>query len=182
MSKRSGNPAKRAWDPIVVTEALNPNTPMAKVFRETGGREHYYHYRTPIRAVSCKAFNNRLYDGVVLEFEDGSMHLSFKRRDRSPIRDWRHFQAIKNEVAGLDREAIEIFPSEHNLIDAANEYHLWVLPPDRVSPLGLEGRGISGEVDNMDHAAYRQGGRAGARQRAWEPGIPTGANVEGRVV
>jgi hypothetical protein len=169
----SGNPAKRGWDPITVGPA-NPMNPMARAFHATDGAEHHYAYRTPLRAIEIRAFGNRLYDGAVLTFEDGSMHLSFKRKDRSAIRDWRHFQAIKNEVAGPEREAIEIFPAESELMDAANEYHLWVLPANMQSPLGLTGRGLLDATDNMDHAAYRQGGPPGARQRGWEPGIPTG--------
>jgi hypothetical protein len=174
---RSGNPAKAAWDPIRIGE-VNPQTPMAVAFAESGGLQHHYRYRTPRPAVSVKAFYNRLYNGVILEFEDGSMHLSFKRNDRAAVRDWRHVQAIKNSVAGPEREAIEIYPPESDLVDASNEYHLWVLPPDRVSPLGLAGQGLADEHDGMDHAAYRQGGSPGARQRGWEQGIPTGLGKE----
>ena len=175
----SRNPARAGWDPITVTSAINPRTPMARAFAETGGRGHHYHYRTLIPAIKCEAFGNRLYDGVALTFEDGSMHLSFKRRDRAAVRDWRHFQAIKNEVAGPEREAIEVFPPESELVDASNEYHLWVLPPDQQSPLGLTGaRALGGPVDTMDYALYRHGGPSGARQRAWEADIPTGLGRE----
>jgi hypothetical protein len=148
---------------------------MAKAFYATDGAKHHYRYRHPQRAIAIAAFSNRLYNGTVLTFQDGSMHLSFKRNDRAPVRDWRHFQAIKNSVAGHDREAIEIFPPENNLVDAANEYHLWVLPPGMESPLGFEGSpALLDATDNMDHASYRQGGAPGARQRGWEEGIPTG--------
>lgn len=166
----------KSWDPIQVSDVVNPETPMARAHFATDGRKHHYRYRVPQRSVAVRAFWNRLYDGVVLEFEDGSMHLSFKRRDRSAVRDWRHFQAIKNEVAGPEREAVEIFPPEFELVDAANEYHLWVLPPDVQSPLGFDANGpaLLDAVDSMDHAAYRRGGPPGARQRPWEPGIPTG--------
>jgi hypothetical protein len=175
----SGNPAKRGWDPIQTGIAVNPRTPMAREFLASDGRRHHYRYRTAQRAVKCEAFGNRLYDGVALTFEDGSMHLSFKRKDRAAVRDWRHVQAIKNEVAGPDREAIEIYPPENNLVDASNEYHLWVLPPGMQSPLGFEGgAALMPEVDMMDHAAYRQGGSPGARQRRWEDGIPTGLGRE----
>jgi len=174
VSRRSGDPRKRAWDPIQVVEA-NPQSPMVKAFLESDGRRHHYIYRQPQRAVECQAFGNRLYNGVALTFEDGSMHLSFKRNDRSAIRDWRHIQAIKNSVAGPDREAVEVFPPEWNLVDAANEWHLWVLPPDMQSPLGFGGgRAVGEPYEGMDHAAYRQGGLPGGRQREWEPGLPTG--------
>lgn len=55
------------------------------------------------------------------------IHLSIKRRDRQPARDWRHLQAIKNQLVGRDHEAVEIFPAESRLIDTANQTHLWVL-------------------------------------------------------
>lgn len=66
------------------------------------------------------------------------------------------------------------------LVDAANEYHLWVLPEGQGSPLGLEGRGVGEPADQMDHASYRQGGSPGARQRAWEDGLPTGPHYDDR--
>ena len=176
--RNSGNPAKAGWDPIQVGPAQR-HTPMAKEFYESGGQRHHFQYRNPQPATACLAFESRLYNGIALVFQDGSMHLSFKRRDRAPVRDWRHFQAIKNSVAGRDREAIEIFPREDNLTDAANEYHLFVLPPDLESPLGFAGPpALMPEYDLMDHASYRQGGPPGSRQRAWEDGIPTGLGLE----
>jgi hypothetical protein len=176
--RRSGNPAKTGWDPLVVRQPVNPATPMAQKFEQSNGLLHHYNYRTPMLATECWAFGNRLYDGIALTFLDESMHLSFKRKDRTAVRDWRHFQAIKNEVAGPDREAIEIFPPESQLYDAANEYHLWVLPPGQQSSLGMavptDEPAVIPPYDQMDNASYRQGGAPGARQRPWEAGIPTG--------
>lgn len=173
MAKRKST----GWDPIQVHDNINPQTPMAVAFRQSGGRRHHYAYRDPQPAVRIQAFGNRLYDGIALTFEDGSMHLSFKRRDRAAVRDWRHFQAIKNEVAGLDREAIEVFPGEHELVDAANEYHLWVLPPGVESQYGFREHAVLQASQTIDHAAYRQGGPPGHMQRDWEPGIPTGLGL-----
>jgi len=187
--KRSGNPAKAAWEPLTIGPAANPGHTeenaqgMAGAFYATGGMKHWYRYREGGQqpATACLAFHNRLYNGFALVFEDGAMHLSFKRNDRAAVRDWRHFQAIKNEVAGPEREAIEIFPPESNLFDGANEYHLWVLPEGMGVPLGLDGPAtLLDAVENHDHAAYRQGGRSGARQRGWEEGLPTGLGIEGR--
>lgn len=164
----------KGWDPLLVFEVAPPGLlPMAEAHFES--RSHYA-YRTPQRSTRVLGFKNRLYNGTALEFEDGSMHLSFKRNDRAAVRDWRHFQAIKNEVAGAEREAIEIYPPESELVDGANEYHLWVLPPDAQSPLGfaVDGPELLDAYATHDQATYRQTGRSGARQRAWEPGIPTG--------
>ena len=54
--------------------------------------------------------------------------LSIKRIDRQAHHDWRHFQKIKNEICGPNREAIEIYPAEKRLVDTSNQYYLWVLP------------------------------------------------------
>ena len=175
---RTGNPAKRGWEPLEIAPAQNTGAGqgMAHAFFESQGMQHWYTYRTPQRATECLAFHNRLYNGWALIFEDTSMHLTFKRNDRAAVRDWRHFQAIKNEVAGPEREAVELFPPESELMDAANEYHLWILPVGMQSPLGImvPGPQLGDPVDYHDHAQYRQGGPPGGRQRAWEEGIPTG--------
>lgn len=178
------NKQKRShgWDPIRIGE-VNPASQSAIAFRDRKDGCFWFYRDADAKIVSLKGFANRLYNGVVHIFEDGSMHIDFKRNDRSAVRDWRHFQAIKNEVAGPEREAIEIFPPESMLIDGANQYHLWVLPEAVISPLGLGLRGpeLLDANSTMDHAAYRQSIRTGrpmatpgGRQRAWEPGLPTG--------
>jgi hypothetical protein len=72
---------------------------------------------------------NHRYQVTRTELGGGWLHLSIKRHDRRPIRDWRAFQRIKNELAGAEREAVELYPAERRLHDAANQYHLWVAPP-----------------------------------------------------
>jgi len=64
----------------------------------------------------------------------GALHLSIHRRDRKAIHDWRHFQRIKNELVGAEREGMEIYPPESNLFDGANEYHIWIMPEGENSP------------------------------------------------
>lgn len=86
-------------------------------------------------------------------------HLSVKRRDRKPIRDWRHLQRIKNEILGEDIEAVELFPAEQRLVDTSNQYHLWALPDGKCFPWGYFDRVVAGESSN------------GAVQRPFEPGI-----------
>jgi hypothetical protein len=181
--KSGGHPAKNAWEPLEIGPAQHDGRPMgmAYAFYESGGKKHWYQYREAGQqpAVACLAFHNSKYNGFALVFEDTSMHLTFKRNDRAPVRDWRHFQAIKNEVAGFQREAIEIFPIESELVDAANEYHLWVLPEGLTAPYGFEARAVIDAVSTHDHAAYRTGGKSGFQQRGWEEGIPTGLGIPG---
>lgn len=54
------------------------------------------------------------------------VHLSIKRTDRGVMRDWCDLQRIKNEVIDPEALAFEVFPDEKNLVDTANQYHLWV--------------------------------------------------------
>ena len=67
-------------------------------------------------------------------------YLTIKRADKKAIHDWRHFQIIKNELCGEDREAIEIYPAESRLVDTANQYHLWVIPKGDAMPFGWKAR------------------------------------------
>lgn len=180
--KRSGNPAKNAWEPLTIGAAGdNGHLGMAHAFHQSGGTKHWYQYREALqqKAVACLVFYNSKYNGFALVFEDTAMHLTFKRNDRAAVRDWRHFQAIKNEVAGPQREAIEIYPIESELVDAANEYHLWVLPEGQTAPYGFEARAVIDAVSTHDHAAYRIGGKSGFQQRGWEEDIPTGLGIPG---
>ncbi len=67
--------------------------------------------------------------------------LSIKRRDKSPIHDWRHLQEIKNELVGPENEAFELYPAESRKVDTANQYHLWVFAsPDVRLPVGFTER------------------------------------------
>ena len=54
--------------------------------------------------------------------------LSIRRNDRAPAREWRHFQRIKNQLAGPEYEAVELYPAESRKVDGANQYHLWCFP------------------------------------------------------
>ena len=51
--------------------------------------------------------------------------LSIRNNDRSPRRDWRDFQRIKNEIVGAEVEMVELYPQESHKVDTSNQYHLW---------------------------------------------------------
>lgn len=84
-------------------------------------------------------FANDIYDCIVREMEQFT-YLSIKRRDRLPIWKWQHLQQIKNDICGEEREAIQIFPAMSRIVDAANQYHLWVLKNGERVPIGFNGR------------------------------------------
>jgi hypothetical protein len=87
---------------------------------------------------------NALYVVIKTKLKSGFIHLSIRRCDRAACRDWRHFQAIKNQLCGDECEAMEIYPAESRLVDTANQFHLWVLPPGIAIPLGyFFGRQVS---------------------------------------
>lgn len=87
-----------------------------------------------------KFFQNAMYSVQVFRkpSEWGEiMHLMVRRNDAAPIQSWADLQRVKNEIAGADRVAVEVFPPEGDLVDQANMYHLWVLPKDFRLPFGL---------------------------------------------
>lgn len=63
-------------------------------------------------------------------------HMAIRNTDNTDI-PWATKQRIKNELVGRRRTAIEVFPNEDRLIDAAGMYHLWVLPEDFELPFGI---------------------------------------------
>lgn len=111
---------------------------------------------------------------------EGILWLSVHRRDRKPIRDWRHMQAIKNDVAGRERTAVEIYPAESELVDTSNEYHLWVLPLGFALPFGFSGGGLVMTPEELAQANRDDAdlGADKAVQRPWQPGISTGPDYE----
>jgi hypothetical protein len=85
------------------------------------------------------------------------IHLNIRRRDGKPIlRDWRHFQRIKNELIGEECEAVEIYPAESRLNDTSNKYHLWCFadPAFRL-PFGMTRRDVI-DADDAVRPGHRQ--------------------------
>lgn len=129
------------------------------------------------------AWGNDIYQIVVYQFErteDGAepmLHLSIKRHDRLPIHDWRHLQAIKNEIAGPERVALEVYPPESQLVDTANQYHLWVMPTDVELPFGFSEQFISSDAQVEMFNEARERGQHKGRQRPFQPNLPV---AEGR--
>ncbi len=95
---------------------------------------------------------------TVQVYDDGGdwWHLSIKRNDRSPLRDWRALQQIKNRIIGPEHDALELFPAESRKVDTANQYHLFVLK-DRAKriPVGFTRRWVSDE--QIGQARQRSG-------------------------
>lgn len=83
--------------------------------------------------------NNR-YSVQISDYriEDGSViHLWIRRHDGKMPSSWSDLQRIKNELAGTDLLALEVYPRVGDLTDQANIAHLWVMPEDYVLPFTL---------------------------------------------
>lgn len=50
---------------------------------------------------------------------------------------WHEMQRIKNEIAGHDMTAIEVYPPHNEVVDDADMFHIWVLAESL--PFGLTG-------------------------------------------
>lgn len=61
-------------------------------------------------------------------------HIKVTKVDGSDGIPWDHLQIIKNEVAGEEATAIEVYPRESDLVNEANMRHLWVVPEWVVMP------------------------------------------------
>jgi hypothetical protein len=68
-------------------------------------------------------------------------HLTIERLDGEPIiAEWDVIQQIKNEMAGEDAWAIEIFPAESEVVNEINRRHLWVVPEELMATFNLRKR------------------------------------------
>lgn len=92
-------------------------------------------------------YQNNIYDVFVSGQPKSHRHILVKRRDNRPSRDWRHFQRIKNETVGEESEAVELYPAESRLVDATNQFHLWVMPEGAWVPVGFDnGRNVTNDA------------------------------------
>lgn len=129
-------------------DAFRPQPPeVAEVARHYGLSEdaalawlEYHHARS-------RYFVNDVYRVQVAacDHDADALHVCVIRHDKGLARDWRHLQQIKNEVAGPEREAVELFPAESRRIDTSNKFHLWVLPTGLRVPFGWNMRDVTFE-------------------------------------
>jgi len=80
--------------------------------------------------------------------------ISLKRRDREPVRDWRHMQKIKNDICGPESEGFELYPAESRLVDTANQYHIFVV--SQRMPVGFQYRAVRGPENSIAGSKQRE--------------------------
>jgi hypothetical protein len=149
------------WKPLV---KLRPDQTFRRieVVRETmkhyGIDEAAANTMLDAEDAKCDCYVNHLYQVQVgvCGPDNAMLHINIRRRDGGAIFDWRHMQQIKNEIAGDEREAFQIFPAESRKVDTSNKYHLWVLPVGAAfNAVGWQERDVQYE-ENRDVPGLRQ--------------------------
>lgn len=159
--KRRGSTPAREWTPFAEATPHRNGVPAPEALVENETLWVNSHY----------VVHRHLLEGKM----EGAIHLSIRDHKRRAVRDWRHFQRIKNELAGKEREAIEIFPPESNLVDTANQYHLFVLPMGVTTPFTWkDGRHVDSTGNSEDTKkwvasyGYDPSTIEGAKQRPYD--------------
>ena len=145
MPKRPQNPNKsNPWSPLKRTEYSSDTlervreTYGAAAAEQLARAEVYQNDRYEVALYRMPPITKASDNAPVL------IHLSVKRRDRGHVRDWRDLQRIKNELLGPEHEAVELYPAESRLVDAANQFHLWGFDdPTFRFPFGFADRLVS---------------------------------------
>lgn len=117
--------------------------------------EAYRHGLEDVRIAKSSRYQVAVYEGAPNGFGEPMVHLSIKRLDREPIHDWRDLQKIKNAIVGEEAEAVELYPAESRLVDAANQYHLWCFRPGFKLPLGFDTRLVQDHDDGITGSKQR---------------------------
>lgn len=73
------------------------------------------------------AHRNNVFSVLDRTLPDGTRHLAIT--SLSGVRPtWPEMQRIKDEIAGPEATAVEVYPPRAEIVDHADMYHLWVLP------------------------------------------------------
>lgn len=68
-----------------------------------------------------------------------ALQFAIRRHDDHEVQGWSDLQRIKDELAGPDALAIEMYPRAADVVDDANMRHLFVLPPGMSVPFTIQG-------------------------------------------
>lgn len=97
-------------------------------------------YGAPFRAFRSRKFCVQAFAEV-----DGVVRLSVNRADINPDGSWAEgitwddLQRVKAEAGYADREAVEVYPPDSDVVNVANMRHLWVLPAGARLPFTWRG-------------------------------------------
>lgn len=73
-------------------------------------------------------YRNNVFSVLHRSLPGGVIHLAVS--SLSEIRPtWHEMQRIKDEIAGEDATAVEVYPPRDQIVDGANMFHIWVVHP-----------------------------------------------------
>ena len=100
----------------------------------------------------------RYSEDPVFGTRGGMVQIGIHTLDGTARHDWREFQWVKNQMAGDECEAFELYPAESRLIDPSNYYTLWCFPGLKRIKVGVDDER---RVFDADEAAAPQRGFSG---------------------
>ena len=80
----------------------------------------------------------RRWDNDPVFGRGGMIQIGINTHDGTARHDWREFQEIKNQIAGPECEAFELYPAESRLLDPSNYYTLWCFPGVKRIKVGID--------------------------------------------
>lgn len=91
-----------------------------------------------------ETWTNNKYLVTIRRFEDDNIFktigpvimLGIASHDNTARHDWRDMQAIKNQLAGSETEAFELFPAQSRVNDPSNYFIIWCFPKLKMIKLG----------------------------------------------
>jgi len=143
----AANEVSASFHPLICTFKTEPakKDPPTKLPDE--------HWASDVYSVTVRRWHNDRVFGS----DGGMVQIGISCLDGTARHDWRDFQQIKNQIAGPECEAFELYPAESRVVDPSNYYTLWCFPGIKRLKIGIDER----EVRDADEAL--------APQRAFAP-------------
>ena len=82
-------------------------------------------------------WENSVYLAMATVRQGHVKFIQVQRQDGKAVRDWRDMQRIKNQIAGEEIDAYELYPPESELADSGNTYWIWCYPPGERAPFRI---------------------------------------------
>lgn len=130
MNQKDYKPAPdNYWEPLWPGKPLNH--PMAKTGETwVNDKCQVFVYDYPVMSYFPKEVSREeVIAGLGLTGWPQIVELSLKLNTREPWQDWRDFYRIKSELCGTACWGMQMYPPQEELLDTANQYHMYVLDP-----------------------------------------------------
>jgi hypothetical protein len=135
----------RAAHPAAAIEPASYLHPLMQIADgESDNAERPERWANDIYNVAVRRWSHDLVFGT----RGGTIQIGIDSHDGTARHNWRDFQAIKNQLAGAECEAFELYPAESRLLDPSNYYTIWAFPGLKRIKVGVNER----RVLNVDEA------------------------------